>query len=617
MQGKENKYPISEIPVELLKDAKMIVRNSSSHFRIKSITGGSMEVTEAYTIMNNAGLQYSYFIKGYSKFMKIKNIKGIFYDEYGNVIKKLKKDELLDIPAISGFSLYEDKRVIVYKPDIESYPFTVEYTYTINFNGFLSYPSWEIYNDYNISVQKSEFKVSIPSDMAFRKYYQNLDIEPIVNNVDNISTYTWSIENYNSIKKEPFSPPFNNFAPILFFAPIDFKISGYEGTMETWSQFGDWISKLNRDRNNIPEESKIKIRSLVKDVKTEKEKIDILYKFMQDKTRYVNIVVGIGGWQPFESEVVDRLSYGDCKALSFYMKSLLQIVGIKSYYTIVKAGATADQILSDFPMNQFNHAFLCIPMQDDTTWLECTSQILPTGFLGDFTDDRDVLIIDGSNSKLIRSLKYNLEDNIQRRKVEFILNDKGEGVVKVKTQYHGLASNNMINKVDLPVEDNKKWLYENLEIRDFIIKDFSYSIEKKQMPELYENINLMVKNYASVMEDRLVVPLNLMNRIESVPKKIRERNTDVMIRRSSRKIDSIIYILPKNYDVDVIPEKVIISSKYGEYEAVCTVNEGKVLYLRRFDIYKGVYKLEEYSEFRNFLKKISKADKQKFVLKKV
>ncbi len=36
---------------------------------------------------------------------------------------------------------------------------------------------------------------------------------------------------------------------------------------------------------------------------------------MQGKTHYISIQVGIGGYQPFLASDVDRLNYGDCKAL--------------------------------------------------------------------------------------------------------------------------------------------------------------------------------------------------------------------------------------------------------------------------------------------------------------
>ncbi|MCK4661918.1 MAG: DUF3857 domain-containing protein [Bacteroidales bacterium] len=614
--GKEIKYPVDEIPSELTKNAKAIIRKNITHFTIQSTHNGKMEVTEAITIMNKSGLDYSVFVQGYNKFFQIRNIKGIYYDKLGNEIKKLKKDKLFDVPAISGYSLYEDNRVIFYDPEIDDFPFTVEYSYTIDFDGFLSYPSWHIYDDYDVSIQNKELSITVPSDTKFRQYYQNLDIKPKIIEKTNQVTYKWNVSDLPAINDEPFSPAIENFSPVLFLAPTDFKIGGNKGNMETWKNFGNWIYELNIDRNIIPEETKAKVIDLVKNAKTDMDKIEILYKYMQDKTRYVNVSVGIGGWQPFEAETVDRLSYGDCKALSNYMKSLLDIVGIKSYYTIVRAGSHATHILSEFPMNQFNHAILCVPLQKDTIWLECTNQRIPAGYIGDFTDDRDVLIIKNNNSELVHTKVYSVEENMQKRSIKFELNGNGEGIADIQTKYIGLGTEEVYSLIDEPHEDIKRYLYRNLKIPDFSIENFNYTVNRNIIAEINETIKVQVKNYSSVMGDRLIVPLNLMNKIDRIPKRVKDRKTDVVIRRSGCEIDSINFVIPEGYSIENVPEGTTITSKFGEYQTELNQNENTISYKRTLSMKKGEYEPEEYEEFRNFLLQISKADNAKFVLVK-
>ncbi|MCK5171307.1 MAG: DUF3857 domain-containing protein [Bacteroidales bacterium] len=614
--AKDPKYPVSEIDQALINNAKAIVRNHSTKFIVQSAGDGKMEITYAITIMNKSGIRYSFFAELYNKFFKIRNVKGTFYDEFGEQIKKLKKEDLIDVPAIAGYSLYEDNRAILYDPDIKDFPFTVEYSYTVDFDGFINYPDWNLYTDYNVSIQHKKLQLEIPKNMKVRSYCQNFNYKPIIGKDNEKTIYFWEANELPALQEEPYSLALLNASEVLYLAPEEFKIGGSKGNMKSWSAFGDWIYSLNKDRDIIPDETKAKIFELVKDAQTDIEKVKILYKYMQDKTRYVNISVGLGGWQPFEAEVVDRLSYGDCKALSNYMQSLLNIVGIESIYTLVRAGKDAPFILSDFPMNQFNHAILCVPMEDDTLWLECTNPKIPAGYIGKFTDDRDVLLIKDNESKLTHTKVYRKEENALKRKIEFSINENGGGQASVLSTYTGLKTDEVYHITDATDKDKKSNLYENIKIPDFTVEEYNFKIREDIIPEIDEEVTLTINKYGTIMGDRLIVPVNLMNRIDDLPKKVKNRNNNVIIRRSSIEVDSISYLIPDGYNFENVPDNLTINSQFGEYKAVIQIMNNVLSYKRTLTFDKGEYPANSYELLRDFMISISKADNGKFVLVK-
>ena len=130
------------------------------------------------------------------------------------------------------------------------------------------------------------------------------------------------------------------------------------------------------------------------------------YEYVQSKTRYVSIQEGIGGLQPFPASIVDKYGYGDCKALSNYTVALLQEVGVKSFYTKIRAGEGEPDLLLDFPAQQTNHVVVAIPNDKDTIWLECTSQTNPFGYTGSFTGDRYALMITEEGGKIARTPSF-------------------------------------------------------------------------------------------------------------------------------------------------------------------------------------------------------------------
>src|SRR5207244_663743 len=104
----------------------------------------------------------------------------------------------------------------------------------------------------------------------------------------------------------------------------------------SWQELGKFQVQLNSGRDKLPDAVKQTVHQLTDQISDPKEKVRILYEYLQRNTRYISIQLGIGGFQPFDASFVASKSYGDCKALSNYMYSLLKEANIKSCYTQIK-----------------------------------------------------------------------------------------------------------------------------------------------------------------------------------------------------------------------------------------------------------------------------------------
>ena len=615
--GQDNMYDVSKIPLQLLKNANAVMRNYNAVFEIDDIDNASVKVNYAITILNKSALEQSYFIQFYNKFIKVRNISAMVYDEYGDPIKnnRVKHEDIKDYSAITGYTLYDDNRVKFIDPEIKVFPFTVEYSYQVNFKGLLNYPKWQLFEEYNISVEKSTFKIIVPKDFKFRYLERNNPpkVKIIHNEEDNV--YTWDTSNVCPIVQEQFSPSLRDQSPMVYLAPNDFKIGGYEGNCESWENFGKWISLLNEGQDILPEEAEIEIKAVVEGINDEYEKAKLLYEYMQNKTRYVSVQIGIGGWQTIDAETVYRLGYGDCKALSNFMKSIFEVAGIKSYYTLVYAGRNTSDIISTFPSNQFNHVILCIPINNDTVWLECTNQNIPFGYIGSFTEDRDVLIINENGGNLVRSKSYDKDVNRQLRSAVININQEGHSDAVVKTRYNGMLYDDMIGIIRSDAIDQKKLMYKKINIPNFEIIEFNHNEKKEIIPYIDENLVLKLDNYAVSFGNRLMVDLNLMNKIKLYPDEDEVRTSDILLQRSLIEIDTIIYKLPEGYIVEDIPQNKTFDSPFGKYSFSVKNDKDSVIYIRYLAVNKGVYPKEAYQDFLAFYNEIVAADKYKFVLK--
>ena len=611
----EIKYPVSSISEELKKDANTVVRVNETTFTVESIKRATIKNHQVITILNKRGEYASKKSVGYDKLMALKSFKIHIYNAEGKLIKKAKSSDIKDYSATSGGTLFDDNRVKYYEALQNDYPFTIEYEYEREFNGILNYPEWRAINAYNRSVEQAKFTINIPQSLKLRTKTYHFNGEQDKSSADDIETYVWSVNNIKAFKSEPFSPDFNDIVARVVPAPVEFEMEGFKGSQKTWADFGKWDNQLIKDRDNLPLETIEKIKELTANCKSDHEKIKILYEYMQSKTRYVGIQLGIGGWQPFPAETVDKLGYGDCKALSNYMKALLKAVGIPSNYTSIRAGSGEHYFDKDFVKSQFNHIILMVPMPKDTIWLECTSQTSPCGFLGSFTNDRDALVHTEAGGKLIHTPVYHADQNTQITNANVIIDINGHAKVSVIRDYKGLQYENLEGIYEESIEEQKKVLYKSIKLSDFTIEKLKLEQDKKRLPESNLELDLSIKKYLSKTGERLFMPINLMNRKTYIPKKLKNRKNPIVLDYPYCDIDSIQYTLPENMKIENLPKLVNLESEFGKYTTKIEVKDNKVIYIRRYEMFKGRFPAEKYEAIRKFYKSIVRADKAKLILK--
>lgn len=606
-------FPISEISESLKADADAIVRFQSNNLELISINKVILKHRTAVTILNESGNSYGEIELYYDKSNPLYDLAAAIYDSEGSLIERVKSNEIKDYSA-SGSSLFSDDRIKHYEPIQKNYPYTIVYSYKKIYNSYINLRGWHPYPGYRCSVEKSQFNVTSKED-NFRYKAYNIDFEPKVEKQDDGTSYSWELNQLPAIKKEPHSPSFYQTVPKIVCAPNHFQMDKIDGHMSSWSEFGNWRYALNTGRDELDLDSQAKIKNLVKDCKSDFEKVKTLYEYLQNKTRYISIQVGIGGWQAFPAQDVEDKSYGDCKALSNYMKALLKVVDIPSYYTIVNAGSSASPTDTSFVHNFSNHAILMVPLENDSIWLECTSKTQACGFLGSFTDDREVLCMTENGGKLVHTPVYKMSANSQERIANVTILTDGNANAEVKTKYQGIQYENIEFLYDISLEDQKKKLYKSINLPDFKIQNIKLSCTKTRIPKSELDLNLDIRNYASKSGDRLFIPLNLLNRSSYIPKKVKERRTSIFGRREFCDVDSIHFTIPEGYKIENLPSKKSIESDFGTYTSEVKQQEKEITYIRKVEFFKFSYPAERYDDLRNYRKAIVRADKAKLVLK--
>ena len=607
--AKAQNYSIEQIPATLKNRANAVIRDSKTIVDMRSAENVMLSVSKAITVLNKNGDRQAQLALFYDKNVAIKSAKGEIYDEFGKQIAKFSLSNFRDESAINDFSLFEDNRVKYYIPQVNSYPYTIVYQYEIRNKQNLVIPQWRPLTGFDVSLEKGSYQFICNPDDEIRIHPRNYKDEPEETVVDKQRNLLWKVENMAAKKHEPYAPNPELYFTSIKVAPVNFSYYNFKGSYTDWKALGQLsYDYLLKDRRALPPETVVAIKDLVKDAPNDKAKAKKIYEYFQRKTRYISVQIGIGGFQPIKAAEVDRLGYGDCKGLVNYMQALLEAVGIESYYCVVEAGEEKTDFLPSFAsMEQGNHIILCLPLNGETTWLECTSQDAPFGYLGSFTDDRWVLACTKDGGKLMKTPKFETLKSEQLRTGELSLSKDGKIKGNITTTFTGSQFDNhfyLVKKSPTEREKELKHLYDinNLE---FTAIELDANVDQ---PLFTEKLGIDIREYASTSTDKITLAPNLFNQKRTVPT-VRNRTLPLELKRGYTDVDSLSFKLGEGIIPIILPKTFKLETKFGSYELDIKLKEGKLLYYRKLLMKDGVFDASDYEAFEIFVNEVASNDR--------
>ncbi|WP_158250404.1 DUF3857 domain-containing protein [Aquimarina sp. I32.4] len=614
---KNNIFQSVVLDSTLTDQANAVVRSEEVTIDIKSINTVIVKTRRVVTVLNKYGNKHADFYEGYSPTLKIKKLEAVVYDTYGKEIKKYKKHDFKDRSVYDNNSLARDDRIKYFEYTPVSYPYTLLFESEVESSSTAFIRSWLPISNFKLSVEKSKYKILNSENIPIRFKETSFEGYQISKN-KTPQEIEYVISDVSAKQAEVLGPDYYDIVPMVKIALNEFSLEGVEGAAIDWKSMGKWqYDKLISGRGKLPPKTIAEINKLVSGVKTKKEKAKLIYEYVQKKTRYISVQLGIGGWKPFLASDVDRLGYGDCKALTNYTMALLDSQDITSYYTVVYAKERRD-IDSEFASMQGNHAILNIPNQEEDLWLECTSQTNPFNFIGSFTDDREVLVITPEGGEIKRTKKYEPEENTLYTTAKVDLKVDRSMSTTIKRISQGLEYDwNYGVQFETPKDQElyykKYWGYINgLEIRNIELTD------DKDIVEFTEEIDLLCNTCIKKVGSRLLLSPNFFSKDQSNLPKYEVRKTSLVISRGYTNIDEYIINLPKGYQVGNLVEKTIIETEFGKYSyELQKINDKQIKFKRFLKIIDGTFSKEKYEEYRKFRTEIKKIDKSKIVLKQV
>ena len=567
--------------------------------------------TVIFKVNNRMGDNYTDITIPYSKRSGLSGLSVWLEDGNGKLIRYVKKDEITEHSEYSHYTFYSDNLVKRFHPQHNYYPYHVCYSYTITENEFIDVADWSPRVKENVPVNDAILYCDIPKDFKVHIFKENIQSE----NIDTLSgnvRYKWMASYNNSNEDEEYSPSENLILPKIYITPEIFKY-GVKGSFTSWQTFGKWVADLNKGADELPENEKNIALSLVKNANTNLEKTKILYSYLQQHTHYVNVTIDKGGYKPYPAEYVAQNKYGDCKALSIYMKALLKAVGINSYYTLINSGLTPESLTINFPFPEFNHAILIVPLSNDTLWLDNTDNLSPFGYINSSIQNREALMIDGLKSKIIRCPAKTSSENLNLKMYDFKIEDNNRTLLIANYTYKGI-NYEFFNYLKSNASEYDKDQYIHKRFAYFNCDSLSWNLSNKYIDSAQIDLSagIILSDFFKHIDNSIIIPyLQISMPDFQTPTK---RKSPVFFPYPICERDIIVYHITKNRTINGLPEIKSIISDFGKYNCEIKITDDSITIIKDLLLKPMYIPLSSYKDFYQFISSVQEFEKKVIVL---
>lgn len=607
---------ILSIPDSLIERASSVVMYENRELEIFSEERAVLNVYRDVLVMNEAGIEAGFFYEHYDHFRSLEDIQVGLFDQSGNKIRLYIKKDMENVSTGVDETLVEDDRAYILRARSNEFPYHVVMRYQVTLKGFVSLPDWYPQEE-DQSVLNARFTLNVPAGYTLNYRMKNFQSDPEKTSGESGDQYTWVLKNIPALQVEDFGPSGLQQSVSLSIVPSKFSFDGKEGSNQSWQSFGAWYYDLYKDRQNLPDDMNEKVAGIITGESDPVLKVKKLYEFMQRNTHYFAVQLGLGGWQPAAASFVAKNGFGDCKALSNYMHSLLQATAINSYPALVYSGYRESDIDVSLPSNQFNHVILMVPLQSDTIWLECTNPDAPFNFLSGFTENRHVLAVGSEGGEIVKTPSTKPSQNLIAYHFSINLADPKNANANISIRYTGNEALRYHSSL-FQFSDDKKLdaLREVTGLPNFNVSSFQYLPFNRDSVSGEVKITASFPEYSQVSSSRIffspfIIPV-WSRQIQQEGK----RKFPLMFSYPYFNSFTGEFLMPEGYHVESMPKDLKMENEYLKYETHFVQNAKSILAEYSITIRKPEIPAAEFEAFSSAISQILSDQKKKIVLAK-
>lgn len=531
------------------------------------------------------------------------------------------KAEVKDHAYTQNGIFHDDSRVKALKLPFNTLGDGYKYSFTKNYSNIRYLTSIYFYDQYPIAEKIISFQV--PDWLELEIKEMNFDSSGIEKSIKRdakkkVTIYTYQVKNTPGIKGESNAPSWAFTWPHILVIPKQFEAAGQSHKVfSSTEDLYKWYNFLAQKVDNKEDTLKPLVSELIKDKKTDSEKMEAIYYWVQDNIKYIAFEDGIAGYQPAPAYKVFETKYGDCKGMANLLKTMLTLAGFDARLTWI---GTNSKIPYDFTVPSLavaNHAICTVVHNNSYYYLDGTENFISLGDNADRIQGRQVLIEADDNYLLQNIPEHDSERNKVMKQTSMKLSNNSL-VGKAAFTYNGESKTSLLSEIHNTKSELKEDLVKRLIDRankNLRISNVSHSdINNRNIP-LRLDYEFSLDNAIISLDKEMYITLDHEKTFGSFTVDS-TRQTDYYFSEKIFRVSEVEFSLPAGYTVKHMPAPVDIKSP--PYQATLTYRQegNKIKYSKTISVPTGIIKKSEIRDWNNFISQLKKSYDDQVILVK-
>ena len=604
---------------------------SETNVTVLSVDKIRTHVRAAYKILRPEGREHGTIRVPFDPSTKVTSLHGWCIPAQGKDYEVKEKDAI-DTAAVAGFELFSDAKyrvLFIPAPDPGN---IVGYEYEVEEHPFFLQEVW--YFQRTDPVRESRYSLQLPQGWEYKASWLFYPEVKAAEGGGNVSQ--WVVRDVKGIRGEPDMPPWEGLVGQMILSFFPAGGTSRKNEFANWDGMGGWYKNLISGRMEASEAIKQEVSSLTAGKSTLLPKMQAIARFMQHDIRYVEIQLGIGGWQPHAAPDVFSHRYGDCKDKATLMRTMLREVGVDSYHVVINTRRGV--VTRDTPAHHgFNHAILALKLPDDLKdpsliavmqhpklgrilFFDPTDEVTPFGQLKGQLQANYALLVTPDGGELVELPQQPSAMNSIQRVGKLTLD--ANGMLKGDVDEVRLGDRAWSERWELRSATNNADRIKPIEsllagsLSSFQITRASLiNLDHTDQPFGF-NYAFQSGNYAKTAGNLLLVrPRVLGSKSSGILETKEPRKFPVEFEGPSRDTDTFDIALPAGYEVDELPPPMDVDYSFGSYHSKTEASGQTLHYTRALEIKELSVPVSKMDELKKFYRMIAADERNTAVLK--